>query len=234
MSSNKQHNLKSSVVGSILRMLLQLISWLMISWLVAQLILIIEIVWCGHSLIALTSTALLTHEITDFSQQAVNSSVWQIFVEPVLMLIHYLQNIANNIPSITVFGLETKNYVVQTLIQAVYPALADYAHAAINMTQIVLLRITNVFLFAPLILLLGLLGLINGLVVRYLRRINGGRESSLIYHYAKLSIKAFLFWGSLLYVVMPFPLTPAYFLLPCVVASSFAIYLAIKFFKKYA
>jgi integrating conjugative element membrane protein (TIGR03747 family) len=180
-TSKKPNN---SVVAVALKLPVKIICWALYCWLVAQLILIISLLWHSYQ------AGFLYYE--------------QLFDTP------------------------------QELMRIIYPALVNYTREIIATTQIVLSRAITVLLFIPLILLLGAVGFANGLVQRYLRRINGGRESSLIYHYAKISVKPFLYWGSLLYVALPFPLEPAHWLTPCVVASSLAVFLTVSTFKKYS
>jgi integrating conjugative element membrane protein (TIGR03747 family) len=173
-----------SVIVVALKLPVQIICWAFCCWLVAQLILIISLIWRDYL------AGFIYYE--------------KLFSTP------------------------------QELIHVIYPALVNYVQAVIVTTQIVLSRVITVLLFFPLFLLLDVVGLVCGLVQRYLRRINGGRESALIYHYAKAGIKPFLYWGSLLYVVLPFSLDPAWWIAPCAVVSSLAIFLTARTFKKYS
>jgi integrating conjugative element membrane protein (TIGR03747 family) len=221
------------VAINLLKFPIHMISWLAVSWLITQLILTIFIFWQDHYMVLLRSKQLfnteLHHSINNL-QSFWLRSIWR----QENFLIHYLHDLSVSIPSLSDVIPITHNATIVKVLQIIYPPLCDIAQAMIVTTQTLLLRVTNVLLFIPLILLLGVVGFANGLVQRYIRRINGGRESSLIYHYAKISIKPFLYWGSLLYVALPFPLEPAHWLTPCVVASSLAVFLTVSTFKKYS
>ena len=221
-----------NVVAIALRLLIQLIGWIALSWLIAQLVLLITSAWHGHQVTLISNEQLLNHESHVFLLQPGLLSQLPAIMQFDKSIADTLQQLAQAIPPLSAWTIH--NQALQNVLHVFYPPLADYARSALVITQVVLLRITEVFLFIPLIVLLGLLGFSNGLVQRSLRRINGGRESSLQYHYAKAAIKPFLFYGSLLYVALPFPFEPTIFLLPCVIASSLAVFFAVKTFKKYS
>ncbi len=90
-----------------------------------------------------------------------------------------------------------------------------------------------VFLFAIVLALLCMVSLVNGLVKRHLRKLQGGRESALFYHTLKKRIMPLWYWGSLLYVVLPFYVAPDLFLLPLAIASVVALSATVSLFKKY-
>lgn len=101
--------------------------------------------------------------------------------------------------------------------------------------QDVLLR-TAVAVFAlPAFLLACLLGTIDGLVRRDLRRWGGGRESSFVYHHAKRWTVWSLTGGFGLYLSWPFGgFNPAYMVLVFTVLVAFTLSTTVAAFKKYA
>lgn len=99
--------------------------------------------------------------------------------------------------------------------------------------KLILLRVETVVLMLPLFLLLGVVGFIDGLLQRHLRRLKGGRESTLIYHRAKAGILPFFFWSGFLYVTIPLHYSPDYLFVPFAGFSALCIFLTTKTFKKY-
>ena len=111
--------------------------------------------------------------------------------------------------------------------------LAGYGLAAMNIVQIVAARLAVLCLGVPLFVLSALLGLVDGLVQRDLRRWGGGRESSFLYHYAKRSNGAFLIVAGMLYLTLPVSLPPALIILPTAILFGVSIRLTASMFKKY-
>jgi len=108
-----------------------------------------------------------------------------------------------------------------------------YTVAARNISQLYMVRLTVLCLAAPLFLLLILVGLVDGLVQRDLRRWGGGRESSYVYHYAKRSNLVFVGLGAILYLAIPFSIHPTVLLLPFACVCAITVSLTASRFKKY-
>ena len=86
---------------------------------------------------------------------------------------------------------------------------------------------------APALLLACGLGLADGLVLRARRKANAGRESSSLYHRAKLGFTLVLITGYLAFLVwpdMPHPATP---LVGTAIAGSLLLRLQAAYYKKY-
>ena len=112
-------------------------------------------------------------------------------------------------------------------------ASGPYLRAAGNVLQLYGVRLTVLSMAAPLFLMLMLLGLVDGLVQRDLRRWGGGRESAYVYHYAKRSNGFFLGLGAIVYLAMPVSLPPSWVLVPFAVACATTIGVTASRFKKY-
>ena len=111
--------------------------------------------------------------------------------------------------------------------------LGPYARVARNISELYAIRLTVIGLAAPLFVLLGWVGLVDGLVQRDLRRWGGGRESSYVYHYAKRSNIVFVALAGFIYLAMPFTIHPAIVLVPFAIACAGSIGLTASRFKKY-
>jgi integrating conjugative element membrane protein (TIGR03747 family) len=85
----------------------------------------------------------------------------------------------------------------------------------------------------PLFLLFCLIGVVDGLVQRDLRRWGGGRESSYLYHYAKRSSGSFVIGAWVIYLALPFSIHPVFIVLPFAVLFAISVSIAATTFKKY-
>lgn len=108
-----------------------------------------------------------------------------------------------------------------------------YVRAAGNVVKLYGIRLTVLCMAAPLFLLLILVGLVDGLVRRDLRRWGGGRESSYVYHYAKRSNLFLLGLGAIVYLAIPVTLHPSLVLVPFAVACAITVSVTASRFKKY-
>ena len=77
---------------------------------------------------------------------------------------------------------------LQLTLHRLYKPTAMFVLAATQIVQVFSVRLVILSLATPVFLLFSLIGLVDGLVQRDLRRWGGGRESSYLYHYAKKSV----------------------------------------------
>lgn len=100
--------------------------------------------------------------------------------------------------------------------------------------QDTMLRFAIAVFAAPAFVLACLLGAVDGLVRRDLRKWGGGRESSFVYHNAKRATTWSCVAGFTLYLVWPFGgFNPAYMVLIFTVLVAFSLSTALASFKKY-
>ncbi|HNP34341.1 MAG TPA: TIGR03747 family integrating conjugative element membrane protein [Woeseiaceae bacterium] len=111
--------------------------------------------------------------------------------------------------------------------------LAHYLKAARQSTELFALRLSVLALSLPVFVLCALVGLIDGLVQRDLRRWGGGRESSFVYHHAKGALGPLIAIAAMLYLTSPVSLHPVAVLVPFALAVGLSVMLAARTFKKY-
>ncbi len=126
-----------------------------------------------------------------------------------------------------------KNPHLHTWIRNAYRIAADYILAAINITSVFAVRLAVLILSAPAFVLLVLIGIIDGLVQRDIRRWSGGRESAFIYHWAKKFIMPSLTLPWMIYLAMPLSIHPNLIVLPFAVLFAVAVRVMTSTFKKY-
>ncbi|ELN8035919.1 TIGR03747 family integrating conjugative element membrane protein, partial [Salmonella enterica] len=102
-----------------------------------------------------------------------------------------------------------------------------------NVTLIFLLRLAILLQALPLFALIIVVGLIDGLVRRDLRRFGAGHESGFVYHHARRMISSCLIATGLVWLVVPIFLVPEYVLVPSAVITALAVSLVLGAFKKY-
>lgn len=114
-------------------------------------------------------------------------------------------------------------------------ALSHTAVTSMFVAQDVLLRLAIAVFALPAFALACLVGVVDGLVQRDLRRWQGGRESSFLYHHAKNYTKWALTAGFGFYLTWPFGgINPTWMVLIFTVLVAFTLSITVSRFKKYA
>ncbi|ECD5449787.1 TIGR03747 family integrating conjugative element membrane protein [Salmonella enterica] len=102
-----------------------------------------------------------------------------------------------------------------------------------NVTLTFLLRLAILLQALPLFALIIVVGLIDGLVRRDLRRFGAGHESGFVYHHARRMISSSLIATGLVWLAEPVFLEPEYALMPGGILVGLTIAVAIGAFKKF-
>lgn len=102
-----------------------------------------------------------------------------------------------------------------------------------NVTLTFLLRLAILLQALPLFALAIIIGLIDGLVRRDLRRFGAGHESGFVYHYARRMIGSSLAATGLVWLTVPVFLKAGYILVPGAILIGLVISLTLGVFKKY-
>lgn len=109
----------------------------------------------------------------------------------------------------------------------------EYLMATMYVTLVFLMRVTILVLSVPLFVLVALVGIVDGMVRRDLRRYGAGYESSFLYHHAKRFVKPAVYIPCVLYLSAPFSVYPNLLLLPAALLMGLAISVTMGAFKKY-
>ncbi|EBZ5774472.1 TIGR03747 family integrating conjugative element membrane protein [Salmonella enterica subsp. enterica serovar Redlands] len=108
-----------------------------------------------------------------------------------------------------------------------------YIQATVYITLTFVLRVFILLLTAPLFILTALVGIIDGLVRRDIRRYGCGYESGFIYHHAKRTVIPVFFLAWIIYLSLPFSVNPCLILLPAALLFGCVITVSVGTFKKY-
>jgi len=114
-----------------------------------------------------------------------------------------------------------------------YSHIQDYALAAAFTTLTFTLRVLVLFFSLPLMILAIIVGLIDGLVKRDIRRMTAGHESGFIYHRARTLLVPLLVLPWMLYLASPFSISPLLVLLPGAMLLGTAVAITAASFKRY-
>ena len=122
---------------------------------------------------------------------------------------------------------------ISNFFRTIFLFLYDYLMAMMYILGTFMVRVTILLLSAPAFLLFGLVGFFDGLAQRDLRRWGGGRESALVYHYAKSIAVPTMFTAWILYLAVPVTIHPNIILMPFAICFGLVLMTMASKFKKY-
>lgn len=224
---------KASAAGFVLGLIVKCILWLLACGGIALLITCVLMVWLGQEEGLLYLQNLVHTQIDWINSHGFNIAWGHSLLYSAIYDVRTIQNTTANFATIAHCGATQRYAPLRHIAAVICPFIAAYGSALIMATQLTILRIATALLFVPIFIMLGSIGIIDGFIHRHLRRLQGGRESALIYHHARNAILPTLFLTSFLYVVLPISIKPAYVFVPGAIMFAALIYFACKTFKKY-
>ncbi|MCW5588121.1 MAG: DUF4400 domain-containing protein [Legionellales bacterium] len=112
--------------------------------------------------------------------------------------------------------------------------LLPFIHATLGGAKLLLIRLYLLLRWSILFVILGVVGLIDGLGRRYIRRMAAGRESAFIYHHAKPLIMLSLILGIFMVLMLPVSIIHTeWIVMTSAMTFGLAIQITTKSFKKY-
>ena len=135
-------------------------------------------------------------------------------------------------PSFNVRSNKTMNSISEWSSEY-YRKAEPYLEAASTVTQTFVIRLALIVFSIPVFLLAGLIGAVDGLVERDLRRWGGGRESSNVFNLAKRSVVPAFVGACVIYISVPFSIDPVIVLLPFALLLGLAVRISFERLKKY-
>jgi integrating conjugative element membrane protein (TIGR03747 family) len=123
---------------------------------------------------------------------------------------------------------------IQRILQRLLVEIARVLEILLYVTQGTAVRLSVAFFALPAFAMACLMGLVDGLVKRDLRKWSGGRESSFVYHHSKHYTAWFLTAGFSLYLAWPIGgFNPAWMVLTFAVLVAMSLSVTVASFKKY-
>ena len=112
----------------------------------------------------------------------------------------------NSIPAVNSSLPITLPIIAKTKQEQVWTVVQPFVNVMLLSVKLSLLRCYIILHWLLLFLILGIVGLSDGLSQRVIRRLSGGRESALIYHSAKSLVMMVLLCGVFLAIILPLSL----------------------------
>ncbi len=230
---------RRSTLSRVLTGLAQVLKWLLVSLLIS---IIIEWIgmrfWWEEQGLA-HSRQMLANELhwlgTDVHQGGWMTHPVQVardLSERVVRLVFEWTGLANLIHWITPVPTPHESGI-RVVLHRLYAPVSEFVLAALQMMQVFTVRLAILVLSLPVFMLFAWVALVDGLVVRDLRRWGGGRESSFVYHYARKATLPVFLSAWVLYLVSPVSVHPSWILLPFALAFALAVRITAGTFKKY-
>lgn len=120
-----------------------------------------------------------------------------------------------------------------SILRATLRQTGAYLLAMAYITQLTGARLGVVLLAIPIFATFGVLGAIDGLVRRDLRRFGGGQESSFMYHHLKKAVRPMFSIPVFLYLISPWSVHPTVLFVPFAVLFGYFMQRTLGKFKKY-
>jgi len=199
----------------------RIIGWLLMGCLGSIVVSVVMIYLHGQTGIYTLNQWLQTDSHIVISNTTYHSTVW------VFQWIHALPKLITQ-PKVHFPAINSDDS--HKLWRQLYP----YIHAILIGIQLLLIRLYLLMQWSILFVILGIVGVVDGLSKRYIRRMAAGRESALIYHTAKPFIMLSLILGLFIVLMLPVSIIQSEcLLLTSAIAFGLAIQITAKSFKKY-
>lgn len=130
-------------------------------------------------------------------------------------------------------GSRRSNRDFQYYLSLAYVHVESYLIASAYMVLVFWVRLLVLYLCAPIFLTAALVGLVDGLVRRDIRRFGAGRESGYVYHRAKACLIPVAVSPWIIYLAIPVSVSPLLVVLPGAVLLGAIIDIAVGSFKKH-
>lgn len=122
---------------------------------------------------------------------------------------------------------------VVAFLKGIQSNIYDYLIAMLYTLMTFTVRVSILVLSLPLFLVFGIIGFVDGLMQRDIRRFTGEHESSFVYHIAKGFAVPFIVMSWIFYLAMPVSVHPNWIVTPFAALFAYAVYIATSKFKKY-
>ena len=225
------------LIGQAVSALIQLIIWLVISLMLSIVIEWIGMVWFWPEQGAEHAKAVLAADHAYLNDQLYDQSVTikkdviATTQESVSWIARqsWLKRLLNKVPDVPEGSFSS----VEKWVHDLYQQHRDYLQASTYVTQTFVIRLALILFSLPIFALAVLIGAVDGLVERDLRRWGGGRESSNVFNLARRSVVPSFVAACVVYISLPFSISPVTVILPFVFLLGLAVRIGFERLKKY-
>ena len=226
------------LIGQLFSALVQLLVWLVISLMLSIIIEWLGMIWFWPEQGADHAKAVLAADRAYLNQQlydqslAIRSDIIVLTGEAVVWVSRqsWLKALLHNVPDVAdgsfLSSLQRWGYEL-------YQRFEDYLQASTYVTQTFVIRLALILFSLPIFLVAALVGGVDGLVERDLRRWGGGRESSNVFNLARRSVVPSFVAACVVYISLPFSINPVIVILPFAFLLGLAVRIGFERLKKY-
>lgn len=228
---------ESGLIGSVFSSLVQGVFWLAVSLMLSILIEWVGMIWfwpgqgSEHAKAILTSDQVYLNQALYEQPRVIKRRVIAVTHQSISWIVRqsWIKTIVHAVPNTTVGYFP----LFQDRVQAVYQRHRDYLQASTYVTQTFAVRLALIVFSLPIFLIAALVGGVDGLVERDLRRWGGGRESSHVFNLARRSIMPAFVAACVIYISVPFSINPTIIILPFAILHGLAVRITFERLKKY-
>jgi len=130
-------------------------------------------------------------------------------------------------------SLGQKASAVEGWIDDLSQSYKQYLQSAVYVTQTFVIRLTLLLFSLPIFAIAAVVGGVDGLVERDLRRWGGGRESSNVFNLARKSVVPAFVAACVVYISLPISINPVLVILPFTITLGLATRITFERLKKY-
>ncbi len=211
-------------------------------WVLMSLVFSVFIEWVGIATVwkqegSRHSQTQLAYDLQYLNQRVVNGAgevsteIWNITLKANSWFAQH-SRIDRFIQWVSIPALQNDSAFRQKL-HRVYVQYEEYVLCIPYVIQMFFTRIAVIVLSLPSFVLFALVGMIDGLVERDLRRRGGGRESSVMYNLARKSILPLFVLSCVMYLSLPINMHPAIIIMPFALGCGVLTRVTFERFKKY-
>lgn len=225
------------LIGQLISALIQLMIWLVISLMLSIIIEWLGMIWfwpeqgANHAKVVLAADQMYLNQQLREQSQSTKNDIILLTDDAVSWLTQqsWLKTIIRNSPN----APDGSFSVIQGWGDKLYQCFGAYLQASTYVTQTFVIRLALILFSLPIFLVAALVGGVDGLVERDLRRWGGGRESSNVFNLARKSVVPSFVAACVFYISLPFSISPAVVILPFATLLGLATRIAFERFKKY-
>ena len=225
------------LISGLFSALIQLIVWLVISLMLSITIEWLGMIWfwpeqgAGHAKAVLASDQTYLNQQLHDRSLAIRGDIVALTDEAVSWIAHqsWLKTTFGNVPKAPDGNFST----LQVWGSDLYKRYDEYLDASTYVTQTFVIRLALILFSLPIFLVAALVGGVDGLVERDLRRWGGGRESSNVFNLARRSVVPSFVAACVVYISLPFSINPVVVILPFAFLLGIAVRIGFERLKKY-
>lgn len=224
------------LISGMFSAIVKLIVWLILSLMISVMIEWMGMIWWWPEQGAEHAKTVLSQDQTYLNQQLHNRSAdiktgIAEHAGRVTQWIEHQRKLKRNLASR--LDRYPKASAIERWIYDLYQRYQPHLEAAVSVAQTFVIRLALILFSLPVFAIAALVGGIDGLVERDLRRWGGGRESSNVFNLARRSVVPAFVTACVVYISLPVSISPVIVILPFAILLGLAVRIGFERLKKY-